>query len=348
MTHLEDRIHTYLDAIPPAIAGQGGDTQTYKVACRLVNGFALPPEQALRWMRVYSAKCQPPWSEAELVHKVESAFAADHQRPRGCLLRDGHVVAGMSQGWADNTASMPATPKWPQPDVVMIEEICREGISLAALHSTSPVKIDGRVLHAEEVVETTFPGDPFLCCGVASYKFSTRRRSEWRGSLTGQSLIVPSTMLGRYGFTQGGRISEHTLSAVGPRQYLVIEFDFAEKSRDGKRDTDLAPLIRRLDAYSVAVTDMCASLLRHLSRFAPLSLVVHSGGKSLHGWFPCSGISEDELRTFMTFACQLGADPRTWSPSQFVRMPGGTRYGDGRKPRRQHVCLWNPEALSRA
>jgi hypothetical protein len=37
MTHLEDRIHTYLDAIPPAIAGQGGDTQTYK--------GSLPPGQ---------------------------------------------------------------------------------------------------------------------------------------------------------------------------------------------------------------------------------------------------------------------------------------------------------------
>ena len=30
-----------------------------------------------------------------------------------------------------------------------------------------------------------------------------------------------------------------SLSAVGPRQHLVIEFDFAEKSRDGKRDTGL-------------------------------------------------------------------------------------------------------------
>ena len=128
----------------------------------------------------------------------------------------------------------------------MIEEICREGIALAALHEASPVKIDGRAIHAEEVIDAMFPGDPWLCCGVASYDFSTRRRSEWRGSLANQSLIVPSAMLGRYGFTKDGRVSEHAQSAVGPRQYLVIEFDFALKSRDGLHDTELAPLIRRL------------------------------------------------------------------------------------------------------
>jgi hypothetical protein len=346
MTNLEDRIQTYLDAIPPAISRLGGHDQTFKVACRLVNGFALSPEQAIHWLRVYNGKCDPPWSEADLLHKVESAFAANHRRPRGYLLGDGRGAAAMSQGWSENAASMPATPKWPQPDTVMIEEICRDGISLAALHDASPIKTDGRVLHAEEVIDAMFTEDQWLWCAMASNNFSTRRRSEWRGSLADQSFIVPSAMLGRYGFTQDGRVSEHTLSAVGPRQYLVIEFDFVEKSRDGKRDTDLAPVIRRLDAYSIAVADMCASLLRHLSWSAPLALVVHSGGKSLHGWFPCSGVSEDELRTFMTFACQLGADPKTWSPSQFVQMPGGTRYGDGRKPRRQHVCFWNPEALS--
>ena len=78
---LDDRIERYLAATPPAIAGQGGDTLTYKVACSLVNGFALPPEQALHWLRVYSTKCDPPWSESELLHKVESALVANHRKP---------------------------------------------------------------------------------------------------------------------------------------------------------------------------------------------------------------------------------------------------------------------------
>jgi hypothetical protein len=237
---------------------------------------------------------------------------------------------------------------WPDPDHDLIEEICQQGPSLAELREASPDKVNDQPPHTEEVIDATFPADPWLCCGVASYDFSTRRRSEWRGTLATQSLIVPSAMLGRYGFTKDGRVSEHAQSAVGPRQHLIVEFDFALKSRDGLHDTELAPLIRRLDACGIGIADACAALLMQLARFAPLTLVVHSGGKSLHGWFPCAGIPEDALRSFMCYACQLGADPKTWTSSQFVRIPGGTRYGDGKKPRQQHVCFWNPEALSYA
>ena len=137
-------------------------------------------------------------------------------------------------------------------------------------------------------------------------------------------------MLGRYGFTKRGEVSQHAQSAVGPRQHLVVEFDFALKSRDGLHDTDLAPLIRRLAAYDIKVADMCSALLTHLARFAPLALVVYSGGKSLHGWFPCAGTPEDELRDFMHYACQLGADSKTWTSSQFVRMPDGVRRDTAR------------------
>jgi hypothetical protein len=91
---------------------------------------------------------------------------------------------------------------------------------------------------------------------------------------------------------------------------------------------------------------MCAALLAHLSKFAPLALVVHSGGKSLHGWFPCPGVAEHHLHTFMAYACELGADPRTWTTSQFVRMPDGLRYDHGQPPRRQHVCFFNPDVIA--
>ena len=35
--------------------------------------------------------------------------------------------------------------------------------------------------------------------------------------------------------------------------------------------------------------------------------------------------SEDRLRRFMNYAVSLGADPATWTRSQFVRMPDGAR-----------------------
>jgi hypothetical protein len=63
----------------------------------------------------------------------------------------------------------------------------------------------------------------------------------------------------------------------------------------------------------------------HLGRFAPPVCAVHSGGKSLHGWFFVYEQPEEKVRRFFRYAVSLGADPATWTRSQFVRMPDGTR-----------------------
>ena len=47
-------------------------------------------------------------------------------------------------------------------------------------------------------------------------------------------------------------------------------------------------------------------MLLHLAERAPMALVVHSGGKSLHGWFYCVGQPEDRL----TLLHELRREPR--------------------------------------
>ena len=86
---LVERIKAYIEAVPPAIAGQGGDQQTFDLACRLYQGFALTEEQTLAYLRIYNAKCVPPWSEKELAHKAGQAAKANHQKPRGHLIAAG-------------------------------------------------------------------------------------------------------------------------------------------------------------------------------------------------------------------------------------------------------------------
>ena len=83
---MNDRIQKYIDAIPGAVAGDGGHNQTFPVACSLVNGFALSESEAMTWMRVYSQKCDPLWTEKELIHKVQSAMSATHDKARGHLI----------------------------------------------------------------------------------------------------------------------------------------------------------------------------------------------------------------------------------------------------------------------
>lgn len=79
------RARTYLAKLPPAIEGQGGDRQTYAAACVLVRDFALDVNAALPLLMEYNTRCVPPWSEAELVRKLE--LTASEPGERGRLFR---------------------------------------------------------------------------------------------------------------------------------------------------------------------------------------------------------------------------------------------------------------------
>jgi len=80
-----ERAKRYLASIRPAIAGQHGDVHTFRVCCRLTRGFALDDGQALHVLFEWNARCQPPWSEAELLDKLRRA-ARYGREPIGGLL----------------------------------------------------------------------------------------------------------------------------------------------------------------------------------------------------------------------------------------------------------------------
>lgn len=210
----------------------------------------------------------------------------------------------------------PAVLRWPTVNQEQREAIVRDGGGLAELWGRSPVRIEDNAARTEEIIDRLFPGNPLLCCGRSSSVFDTKPRAAWRGELAKLQFIVPSPMSAIEGVTKGGKRSRHTLSNTGERRFLVVEFD-------------------------TGTTDEHAAVLMHLAGRAPLVLAVHSGGKSLHGWFYCAGRPEEQLRRFMGYAVSLGADPATWTRSQFVRVPDGTRANG----RRQNVHFLNPRPL---
>jgi hypothetical protein len=208
------------------------------------------------------------------------------------------------------------TPAWPPVNVQERTAIIQSGGGLVDLWEDSPVRFEDNETHTEALIDVLFPGDPLLCCGLSKSKFDTRSREEWRGHLSELQLIVPSPMTDRTGLTQENKRSPHALSITGPRWFLVVEFDQGN-------------------------VDDHAALFFHLAKAAPLALVVHSGVKSLHGWFPCKKQTEEQLKRFMRYCVSLGADPATWCRSQFVRMPDGLRDNG----KRQVVYYFNPEVL---
>jgi hypothetical protein len=69
-------------------------------------------------------------------------------------------------------------------------------------------------------------------------------------------------------------------------------------------------------------------------------MVLHSGNKSLHGWFSCQGADTETHHEFFKYAVSLGADRATWRLNQLVRLPDGQRDNG----KRQQVLYWDPEA----
>lgn len=78
---IEDRAIAYLARCDPAISGQRGHDRTLSAACKIGPGFNLDPAIALRLLLDhYNPRCEPPWSEAELRHKVDDSYRVETRR----------------------------------------------------------------------------------------------------------------------------------------------------------------------------------------------------------------------------------------------------------------------------
>ena len=229
------------------------------------------------------------------------------------LTRARSSAGAPSSAWRPGQPHPVRVTKWPKINQEQREAIMSRGYSLADLWEASPIRWE----HGSEwVIDRLFPADCLICAGLNDRHFNTLRREEWRGKMDRLQFIVPSPMLAPTGMTKAGRESAHSLANTGPRRFLVIEQDSGS-------------------------SDQQAGILIHLGERAPLALAVSSGGKSLHGWFYCQGMSDEQLWPFMHYARQLGACRSTWVRSQFVRMPGGRRSNGAR----QKVWFFNPEVV---
>jgi hypothetical protein len=83
--NLDKRIRAYLATMDDAVSGQGGHVATFKVACVLIQGWALSIDEARCYLHEYNARCKPPWSEKDLEHKLADAVKEPLTRVYGYL-----------------------------------------------------------------------------------------------------------------------------------------------------------------------------------------------------------------------------------------------------------------------
>lgn len=249
-----------------------------------------------------------------LAAQVEGCGRHVPKREIEAAVRDSLSTAWKPRGADSPPPASPIKPRWPEFNPAQRAEVIAGGFALADLWEASPVRCDESGPDAEAIVDALFAGNPLLCVGADQRTAETAPRESFRGRLARLQFIVPNEMATPTGMTRDGRPSPRTLANVGPRRFLVVEFDSG-------------------------TVDEHAAVLGHLADHAPLVLAVHSGGKSLHGWFRADP-SEATTRAFFNHAVRLGADPATWTPCQFVRMPGSRRQNGNR----QLVWFFNPPA----
>ena len=105
-----DAASAWIAGHPGAVSGSHGRNHTFSTAAELVRGFALSPRQALFLMEgAWNDRCDPSWNEAELVEKIEAAWA----KGTGAI---GHRVAEANMREAFRMAArQAAAPKQTKP-----------------------------------------------------------------------------------------------------------------------------------------------------------------------------------------------------------------------------------------
>jgi hypothetical protein len=301
-----ERARRYIAKCDPAISGQRGHDATFHVAACLVHGFALSEPDALALLSEYNRGCQPPWSERELRHKVESANRADFREPRGCLLGFGSVV-GPQRRFLPRSfpAVKPASP-------VEAAERLLKGFrcSDVDLAGASPVSLDGdpRFDGALLVGNLYAPGE--LVNFVTAYETATEKSGEIKARPVGRGVTLErDALLAR--FEKGGSDTDkggawlrlNPLDGPGVADANVTAFRFA------LLESDKLPV------------DLQLSLFARLP--LPVAAVIGSGGRSVHAWVKVDARDADEYRAtvaeMLAILARFGIDGKNKNPSRTRR-----------------------------
>ena len=117
-TAVVERARRYVSMIPGAVSGQKGHNATFYVACVLVLGFGLSDSEAMGVIREWNQSCEPPWSERELEHKIQSAGKQPGER--------NYLRNTLPQQWQGISVPQYQQPKNDSIRVVTLEEATKK------------------------------------------------------------------------------------------------------------------------------------------------------------------------------------------------------------------------------
>lgn len=332
-----ERICRYLAACPPSISGQNGSGQTFAIACALANGFDLNEADVIRYLTLYSDRCQPPWSEREIAHKAQSAITAQHSKPRG------HLIGGNGKFSPEDfkTVSFPVRPATPA--IIHDHEYEIEKFlngfrcGQADLWEASPIRTpedwtqDGICL-----LETLYqPGE--IINFITKFKLSDLKNGltkpvpqGYGESVERDALISLWRHKGMPQSEVGGWIRMNPVDGNGIADANITAFRF---------------ILLEFDQIPMA---MQMSLLSKLP--LPISVILTSGGRSIHAWVKADCADLQEYRAtsakLLTMLSRFGLDTKNKNPSRLSRLVGLTRTVGAEDDGRQKILFLNPKPSS--
>ena len=286
---------------PPA-AGSGLHDWAFYAANRAA-ALSFASEESLEWIagQMVSAGRGEREAHREASHAIAKAFANASR---------AHTPGGL--------AMPPPRPK-PRASIDAIIQTVKAGITEEGLRERSPLRFC--VNAADGIYRQIFGPEPETLVCIARSHPADSQTLPLREALPLVSefaLTCQNRMTARTGLNQEGKPSPRTNENMGPRKWLVVEFDFAPAKNEEHA--------RIIHETGRTVRDVCSALLWRLHHATKaLRVVCSSGGKSLHGWFMVEGWPPEQFEKFKRAALRLGADSATFTACQLVRIPDGLR-----------------------
>lgn len=145
-----------LSSMGPAIEGQDGSGKCFRAARILVDEYALADHEALALLREWSLTCRPPWTDDELIHKINSARSHGESPEYGkhrMLAEDMAFLTELTRPPPGSFAELmtDAKHRW---DAEMVAE-------------NSPTAVEPMFMSGRELASRSFPKTHWLVRGVA-------------------------------------------------------------------------------------------------------------------------------------------------------------------------------------
>jgi RecA-family ATPase len=297
-----ERASLYAKAMPPAISGSGGHSQTFALAVALAHGFNLNENDCWGILQAYNTTCSPPWSERDLRHKMRDAYNTPHSKPRGWLLNDDTMLEPRRMN-ADKTSTVTQSGKFK--------------VNLGNLPSVPTEK----VITTEELLLNAFKEDEIICITNDAGQDDDGR---WFPASKGTFQTV-RWWLDNY---LGKNPHDRELFAGKP-QGAYIRINPIKPEDVSGRDEGVAVFRHLLVEFDTRPKEEQYAIFKQSQ--LPISAIIDSGGKSLHAWVRIDAKDFEEWKVrrqaVFEYLSDYEPDEMTKNPSRWSRL-GGIMRGE--------------------